>query len=561
MKKIKILSLILSLVLIITAIPFVAVAEDTTQTETIDPALGMAEIPYTAEDKTLSIYGYSDMKLLDAEKAEAAGITGIEGDYLMQFADSKTNSTAGDTSFMLDLRQTVCKDVKIEDVESVTFRVWIPHKMDLRIRSIEGEWNYINSHTPAEGGGWIEFTITNMSTFVDDGNGYFSPFAFTFRNNWNKGSPCIVYFDGVTVNLKEVEPEPPVEDENPYYTFEEGMGKEDIPYGARASIGTHYGYSSFKMMDETQAKAAGIPEGYSGWVMALGSNGGNISVGLDLTNIKTKDIEKISFRVWCPTGTKQHETEGGIRITGKTSSTWNMLKNPTALEEWIDVVLELDDFSKFDFDGDGYCDSTNFCFRGATGTAYIDYITVETKAPDVEPPVITYNGEPVIETREGREFVLDLTVHDAYYDVDLIPEYIWSEGALDEEGKLVKGNHTCTVRATDEAGNVSEITLTVNVSERDVEAPKFDWIPEADNIFAMEGSVPFIEVNVTDNVDELKAVFTWSEGAIDVYGRLTAGEHVLMVSATDLSGNYSEYTIKFTVISERPTVGEVIQDS
>lgn len=519
----------------------------------LDPELGKAEIPYTAEGSPLSIYGYSAMALLDAAKAEKAGVTGIEGDYVMKFTGA---SSQGDSSFMIDLRQSVCKDVKIEDVESVTFRVWIPHKMDLRIKSVEGnDWQYIASHTPAEGGGWINIKITDMSTFVPDGNGYFSPFAFTFRNNWNPGAGCIVYFDGVTVELEEKEPV------KTHYTFAEGMGKEEIPYGEKANVGTYFGHSSFMMMDETQAVAAGVPAGYSGWVLAIGSDGGNAGIGLDLTKFQTRDIEKITFRVWCPTGTKQHATEGGVRLSGKTASTWSMLANPTALNEWIDVVLEKDDFSSLDFDEDGYCDPMNFGFRGATSTAYIDHITVKLRDPDTEPPVITYNGETVIETREGRDFVLDLTAHDAYYDVDITPEYIWSDGALDGNGKLVAGTHTCTVKATDEAGNVAEIVLTVNVGERDVEAPKFDWTPETDKFFAMEGAMPFIVVNATDNVDKVEVVLTWSEGALDEFGRLTAGEHILTVSATDLSGNRSEYTITFTVISSRPTVGDVVQDT
>ena len=706
---------------------------------TLDTALGKAEIPYTDEDANLSIYGYSAMTLLDAAKAEKAGVTGIEGNYVMQFADA---SAQGDTSFMLDLRQTVCEDVKIADVESVRFRVWIPHKMDLRIRSVAGAWNHIQGYTPAEGGGWIEITITDMSTFVDDGNGYFSPFAFTFRNNHNPGSPCVVYFDGVTVTLKEVETEAPettVEEttaapepevpEKPSYSFEDGMGKNEIPYGETDTVGSYYGYSSFEMMNEAQAIAAGVPVGYSGWVLALGASGAGASIGLDLTNIHTADIERISFRIWCPTGTKQDEGSGGIRISGNTASTWNMMVAPTALNEWIDVVLEKDDFSSFDFDGDGYCDLTNFCLRGATGTAYIDHITVELREPEVpekpsysfedgmgkneipygetdtvgsyygyssfemmneaqaiaagvpvgysgwvlalgasgagasigldltnihtadierisfriwcptgtkqdegsggirisgntastwnmmvaptalnewidvvlekddfssfdydgdgycdplnfclrgatdtayidhitvelrdpdtEPPVITYNGETVINTCIGRQFKLDISAYDAYYNEDLELEYIWSDGAM-VDGELVIGTHTCTARATDKAGNVSEIVLTVNVGEQDTEAPSIGPAPA--DIYAMAGSQVFIDIPVTDNIDDLVATLTWSDGALDAAGRLCAGEHTLTVTATDLSGNTSEVVIAVHVLATRPTVGDVIQD-
>lgn len=516
--------------------------------ETVDPEIAKAEIPFTAEDKTYSKYGYSDMKVYSTSKAAEAGIPeGYTGDYVMQLT-RETN-----VSITLDLRQTVCKDIKIEDVESISFKVWIPAKMDLRLKTTplsNDNWEYIKSFSADS---WHTITITDMSIFVDDGNGYFSPFSFTFRETTNAATDYTVYFDGITVKIKDPEPV------KTHYTFDEGMGKEEIPYGAKASLGMSYGYSSFMMMDETQAVAAGVPEGYSGWVLALGSNVGNISIGLDLTNIQTRDIDNISFRVWCPTGTKQHATEGGIRLSGKTTSTWNMLASPTAIGEWIDVVLEKDSYAAFDFDGDGYCDPMNFIFRGATSTAYIDSITVKLRDPDTVPPVITYNGETVIDTREGRDFVLDISAHDDYYDVDVELEYIWSEGALDTTGSLVQGTHTCTVKATDEAGNSSQVVLTVNVGERDTEAPTLNWTPS--EIYAMAGMLPDFDIIVADNIDTLDATLTWSDGALDVRGRLCAGDHTLTISAEDLTGNKVEHTITVHVIETRPVIGELIQDN
>jgi hypothetical protein len=254
---------------------------------------------------------------------------------------------------------------------------------------------------------------------------------------------------------------------------------------------------------------------------------------------------------------EEKNLNGGIRLSGSNPDAWNMLVNPSALNEWIDVVLEKDDFSSFDYDGDGYCDPLNFCLRGATGTAYIDHITVELRDPDTEPPVITYNGETVINTCIGRQFKLDISAYDAYYNEDLELEYIWSEGAMVDD-KLVIGTHTCTARATDKAGNVSEIVLTVNVGEQDTEAPSIGPAPA--DIYAMAGSQVFIDIPVTDNVDDLVATLTWSDGALDAAGRLCAGEHTLTVTATDLSGNTSELVIAVHVLATRPTVGDVIQD-
>ena len=77
----------------------------------------------------------------------------------------------------------------------------------------------------------------------------------------------------------------------------------------------------------------------------------------------------------------------------------------------------------------------------------------------------------------------------------------------------------------------------------------------------MAGMQFCFEITVRDNVDDIDAVLTWSEGAIDASGRLCAGEHTLTVTATDLSGNKTEDVIILHVIETRPTVGEVIQDT
>ena len=82
-------------------------------------------------------------------------------------------------------------------------------------------------------------------------------------------------------------------DAKPYYTFEDGMGREEIPYGEDDNVGTVYGYTSFKMMNEEQAAAAGVPAGYSGWVLALDATANGASIGLDLTDIRVDDIEII----------------------------------------------------------------------------------------------------------------------------------------------------------------------------------------------------------------------------------------------------------------------------
>ena len=339
-----------------------------------------------------------------------------------------------------------------------------------------------------------------------------------------------------------------------YYTFDDGMGKEEIPYGADDNVGTKYGHANFKMMNETQAAAAGVPEGYSGWVLAVDPKiTDGISIGIDLTDIKTSDIIRIRIRVWCPAGTKQDSKEGGIRFTGNGKTSWNMLASPEELCQWVDVTLEKSSFASFDYDGDGYCDPFNFCLRKATGTAYIDHIIVDLKEKDVVPPVITYDGETDIITTAGKVFKIDATAFDERDNKSITPEYIFSEGAVDESGLLLEGEHTCTVKYTDAAGNVSEINLTLKVNPKDTSAPVLNWAP--DKIYANTGARPLFDITATDDRDgEVEVTAVWSDGAIQ-RGKLCTGEHTLTLTAFDGTGNKVEKVIDVIVTYGMPSKG------
>lgn len=337
--------------------------------------------------------------------------------------------------------------------------------------------------------------------------------------------------------------------------FDAGVGKEEIPYGEAETAFFPYAFSSFDMMTEEEAAAAGVPEGYSGYVLKIVGGNSGVSVGLDLTQYRIKDVESITFRVYCPAGTK----DNGVRITDDVKDGWIMLANPGATEEWVEVVLseqenfntKTKDFSVFD-DGNGYFKRVNFTIRrdGTSSTvAYIDSITVKLKAADITAPVITYNGPDVIETSEGREFSLDLTATDDR-DGAIIPEYIWSEGALDDNGMLKAGEHICTVKATDEVGNSSEITVTVKVGAKDTTAPVIDTCGLPENIVVLVGTRPMFSFTVTDDVDDVELKMTWSNGAFDERGRLVEGFHFLDLYAVDKTGNSSSVQICFEVVEK-----------
>ena len=336
-------------------------------------------------------------------------------------------------------------------------------------------------------------------------------------------------------------------------SFEDGVGKDEIPYGESVEGITGYTYINFNMMTADEAAAANVPEGYSGYVLAL-TGAGHAGITLDLSeqNIVVNAINSITFRVYCTANVRE------IRITDDAGNSWIARIEPSAKEEWIDVTLTKDGenflsgYSMDDFaDENGYFKPVNFGFRftdNESTTVYIDSITFDMKEADTVAPVITYNGENTVNTTEGKRLELDLSAYDEYEDRAITPEYIWSEGALDANGLLVVGEHTCTVRATDTAGNSSEITLTVNVGAKDVSAPEISWT--VDTIRAIVGTRCQLNISATDDLDgELEVKLTWSAGALDNRGRLTEGEHTLTINAVDATGNLAQRTVNVIVVA------------
>lgn len=336
-------------------------------------------------------------------------------------------------------------------------------------------------------------------------------------------------------------------------SFEDGVGKDEIPYGEEVEGVTGYEANEFNMMTSDEAAAAGVPEGYSGYVLAI-TRGVSVGITLDLSEQKivVNAIESITFRVYCTANVRE------VRITDNAGYSWIARVEPSAKEEWIDVTLTKDgdnfcsgctmnDFA----DENGYFKPVNFGFRftdSESTTVYIDSITFNMKEADTVAPVITYNGESAISTTEGKSLELDLTVWDEYEERAITPEYIWSDGALDENGLLAVGTHTCTVRATDTAGNHSEITLTVNVGAKDVTAPEIDWT--AETISALVGMRCQLNISATDDTDgEVEVELTWSNGALDNRGRLAEGEHTLTITAADATGNVAQKTVKVVVVT------------
>lgn len=102
----------------------------------------------------------------------------------------------------------------------------------------------------------------------------------------------------------------------------------------------------------------------------------------------------------------------------------------------------------------------------------------------------------------------------------------------------------------------SEAATTMYIDEITVtKKPTSDDVPptitvKADNIKATDGAYPMEDYTVTDNSGSANVSLEWSNGALDGKGRLTAGTHTCVITATDNSGNETKKTVTYTVAKE-----------
>ena len=87
-------------------------------------------------------------------------------------------------------------------------------------------------------------------------------------------------------------------------------------------------------------------------------------------------------------------------------------------------------------------------------------VMVNVCEPDVEAPVI--HMPESIYAEVGSIFLVNMPITDNREVASVTS--IWSDGALDEDGKLVEGTHTLTVIAVDTSGNKTEKVATVYVT-------------------------------------------------------------------------------------------------
>ena len=310
-----------------------------------------------------------------------------------------------------------------------------------------------------------------------------------------------------------------------------------------------------------EAAANGVPAGYSGNVMKVSSNNVRFGMTFDPTGLKipTNLIEYISFRVY------MNVSNNALRISNVGADEWIVLANLTA-GTWVDYTIKADGTgfsnskkmnSLADENGNLGIFGIGTKYEAKDYVFYIDSISIKLKDDDGQGPVLNYSGETDILTSCGKVFNPGIVAYDELEEREIELVYDWSEGALDGEGKMLEGEHTCRVSATDYYGNTSYIDLNVTVGPPDVSAPEIQFFTS--EIYVPVGTFYRMALMAIDDYDNVDVIEEWSDGAIDLGGRLAEGVHTLTLTATDLSGNKTVKVVTVYVIDGDVTVGTLIQ--
>ena len=180
---------------------------------------------------------------------------------------------------------------------------------------------------------------------------------------------------------------------------------------------------------------------------------------------------------------------------------------------------------------------------------------------DTAGPVITTAFDSdTYHTTAGHPIDLSAVAYDEYDDTSENITGVLSNGALDEQDKLVEGEHTITYSATDLTGNTSTKVVNLIVAEADTVAPVIDC--EINTIYVLTGTYNRLKFTAVDDIDgEIECNYEYSEGSLDEKGRFNEGRHTLVVTASDLTGNVARKEITIIASDDiNPEGLEFIQD-
>ena len=493
------------------------------------------EIPFTANDiPDFTQYVSSVLNdVYDEEGGAAAGIPAGYTGYVMKLTGTNQTGMAFDFSD---------KNIARADLLSIDFRVYyaagiVQSGNGLRVKENTSGVTWA-LYPPSDPGTWTTLTVTSSDLDTQGNNlfdklcpnGILGKVGLGFR--LTGAGTC--YVDYVRVNIKTTVNYDDVKVEIPYVT-------NDVPDFLQ--------YVSSPLNDvytEVNGAAAGVPAGYTGYVMKL-TNSAATGLAVDFTDqqIPLSVINAVNIRMYYPDAIKEDTDAPGIRLKYNQSGTTWKLYHPENPGQW--TVLSVTDRSVLAklCDGDGYLSKFALGFRfndSVSHSCYIDYVSVDIKPDDGVAPVITYTGSADIATTANKPFVINASAYDGYEERAIPIDYAWSSDPFDANGKLTEGVYTCTMSATDYYGNKSDdIVLNVTVGPQDTQAPVIGF--DLTEVYSIAGCAPVINVSVTDDHDDVALQIIWSVNALDARGRLTQGDHTLTLRSSDLTGNTAEKVV------------------
>ena len=323
-------------------------------------------------------------------------------------------------------------------------------------------------------------------------------------------------------------------------------------------VSIYDGVAEYLTADE--AAAEGVLAGYSEGVLKVSGNTARFGMTFDPSalEIPVGLIERITVRILLYT------EENGFRVSNHGATNWNVLVAANA-GAWMEYSMSADGsgfsngYRMTDFaDENGNLGIFSIATNDKSGknVFYIDSITINLKKDNNLAPVINYDGDLDILTSSGKQFMIDAEAIDTLSGAPVKLEYSFSDGAVDERGNLLEGEHTCRVSATGYYGHTSYIDLNLTVGPKDVTAPEI--LIYTDEIYAPAGAVWCVEILGIDDYDKVVVEESWSKKPTDIGGRLIAGDYTLTLRCVDLSGNVSTKIVKLHVTKTDTDLGQVV---
>ena len=191
---------------------------------------------------------------------------------------------------------------------------------------------------------------------------------------------------------------------------------------------------------------------------------------------------------------------------------------------------------------------------GNVATATLD-VLIDKVAPVVD---LLESSQTLDVTRIAtfaRDASIEIKVNDATSTVEWAAKL---DNATYNSGTLItaEGTHTLTVRATDETGNFTDVTLSILIDKTKPEVSFFETgvklDPRADNLFRKDVA---IEIKAFDAASDATFSATLDGAKYESLTPITAeGVHVIGVHAVDTAGNFLDVELRFVIDKTRPVI-------